>query len=124
MSIKPPDFYLASTESYMLEEPRRCWQIKRLATAKRDDLMLVKIDPPLPGNTLGVREEEINLVIIATRHQGSSLFPITSWPVYVHVARPLISDPELRSRLGEDEFKSVAWAEIYRTEEDARLKVM
>jgi hypothetical protein len=27
-------------------------------------------------------------------------------------------------QLQEHEFKSVAWAELYRTEEDARLKVM
>ena len=109
-----------------MEEPRSCWRIKRLATHERKDLLLVKIDPPLPGIKYGVEGRNIELVLIATRHRDGSLFPVTRWPVYVHVARPLIPDEdlELRDELGEDEFRSMAWAELYRTEEDARLKVM
>ncbi len=42
-----PDFYLASTEGYDLEVPRRCWRLDRLRTSTRTDLVLVRIDPPL-----------------------------------------------------------------------------
>ena len=43
-----PDFYLASSEGYNMEEPRRCWKVMRFPTAWRhDDLLLMKIDPPL-----------------------------------------------------------------------------
>ena len=118
-----PDFYLASTEGYGLEEPRSCWRIKRLATTKRRDLLLIRIAPPLPGRTYGL-ENDIDLVLVATRHQGSSLFPIKSWPVYVHVARFLIDDPESCDKLQDSDFKSIAWGELYLTEEHARLKVM
>ncbi len=66
----------------------------------------------------------IDLVLVTPRHQGASLFPINEWPLYVHVARPLIENPEDRDVLRENEFESIAWAELYRTEEGARLKAI
>src|SRR5437016_4412381 len=122
--MREPDFYLASSEGYGLEEPRRCWRLKRLRTDKRDDLLLVKIEPPLPGQKYGLGSHDVYLILVATRHQGAVLFPVNEWPVFVHVARPLIANPELREELREDEFESIAWAELYRTEQDARVKGM
>lgn len=120
-----PDFYLSSTEGYGMDIPRSCWRIARMATASRDDLLLLKIDPPLSGHRYGLQCRDIDLVLVATRHEeNSTLFPITHWPVYVHVARLLVENPELLGRLQEDQFKSIAWAELYRTEEDAQKKVM
>ena len=122
--MSKPDFYLASTEGYELDEPRRCWRVKRLKTDSRDDLLLVRIDPPLIGQKYGLGGRDINLVLVAPRQQGGSLFPINEWPLYIHVARLLIENPEDRDALRSDEFESIAWAELYRTEEDARLKAM
>jgi hypothetical protein len=122
--MNEPDFYLASTEGYDLEEPRRCWRVKQLTTDSRNDLLLVKIDPPLIGQKYGLGGRDIDLVLIAPRQQGGSLFPINEWPLYVHVARLLIENPEDRDTLHPNEFESIAWAELYRTEEDARLKAM
>ena len=119
--MRAPDCYLASTEGYGLEEPRACWRIKRLATTRRKDLLLMRICPPLPRNSYGL-EKDIDLILVAPRHQGSSLFRINRWPVYVHVARFLIDDPEVCEGLQDGDFKSIAWGELYRTEEDARLK--
>lgn len=122
--MKRPDFYLASSEGYGLEEPRRCWRVRRAATDTRDDLLLVKIDPPLLGQKYGQGNRDIDLVWMATRHQGASLFPVNEWPVFVHVIRPLIADPEHRDTLRKDEYESIAWAELYPSEQDARLKSM
>jgi hypothetical protein len=119
-----PDFYLTSSEGYEMESPRRCWRVKRLATDNRDDLLLIKIEPPLIGQKYGLGSREIDLVLIAPRHQGASLFPISEWPLYVHVARLLIENPEGRDVVRADEFESIAWAELYPTEEDARVKAM
>ncbi|MBS1849359.1 MAG: hypothetical protein JST79_00490 [Acidobacteria bacterium] len=66
----------------------------------------------------------MSLIILATRYVGSSLFPINRWPMDVHVAVPLVGDPQRRETLRADEFKSMAWAELYRTEEDAQRKGM
>ena len=119
-----PDFYLASTEGYGMEEPRRCWRIRRLATANRDDLLLIKINPPLLGQKYGLGDNDINFVVVATRHQGGSLFPINQWPVYVHVAILLMDYSTIVGILQDDQIKPIAWAELYLTEEDAILKRM
>ena len=67
-----PDFYMASSEGYM-EEPRRCWRVKRLGTENRDDILLVKVEPPILGQEDGLSILLLDLVLVATRHQGSSL---------------------------------------------------
>jgi hypothetical protein len=118
-----PDFYLASTDSYRLEEPRRCKSIKQLRSDSRDDLLLVKIEPPLIGQPFGLGAKDIDTVMIATRHKGESLFPIKNWPVFVHVARLLISRPEDQEQIHDNEFESIAWAELYPTEAAAKAKL-
>lgn len=124
MDTPKPDFYLASSEGYGLDDPRRCWRLKRLAGPSRDDFLLIKIDPPLPGQKYGLGSRDLDVVLVATRHEGASLFPINEWPLFVHVARPLIGDAQQRSSLHEEEFESIAWAELYPSEEDARAKAM
>lgn len=119
-----PDFFLASSEGYRLKEPRSCKCLKRLRSDNRDDLLLVKVEPPLIGQHYGLGNQDINVLLIATRHKGESLFPIKEWPVFVHVARLLIDHPEERERIRDDEFELIAWAELYPTEIDARVKAM
>jgi len=119
-----PDFFLASSEGYRLEEPRRCKRIKRVRSDNRDDLLLVKVEPPLIGQRYGLGGRDIDTLLVATRHEGDSLFPIKQWPVYVHVARLLIENPEQREQIHDDEFESIAWAELYVTEAAARAKAL
>jgi hypothetical protein len=119
-----PDFFLASSESYRLQEPRSCKCIKRVRSDHRDDLLLVKVDPPIIGQPYGLGGRDIDTLLIATRHKGASLFPIKEWPVFVHVARLLIESPEQREQIHDNEFQSIAWAELYRTEQDARVKAI
>ncbi|MEK7381720.1 MAG: hypothetical protein AAB262_00355 [Elusimicrobiota bacterium] len=119
-----PDFYLASTESKRFEHPRRCRALKRVCSESRDDLLLIQIEPPLIGQDYGLGSNDINVVAVATRHMGDSLFPIQSWPVYVHVARILTRSPAESEHFKDAELEAIAWAELYRTEEDAQLKKM
>jgi len=119
-----PDFYLVSTEGYEMESPRRCWRVKRLKTDNRDDLLLIRIAPPLFGQKYGMGDRDINVVLIAPRHSDASLFPIHEWPLHVHVARLLIENPENCDVLRDEEFESIAWAELCRTEEDARANLL
>lgn len=119
-----PDFFLASTEDTRLTEPHRCWRMHRVANPTRDDLLLVKIDPPLSGQVFGKSGQDLTYVWLATRHQGASLFPISRWPVYVHVACPLVDNPEQLKHVQKEEYINESWAELYPTEEDARTKVL
>ena len=121
--MKEVDFYLASSEGYGLEAPRACSVIKRLCGEKRDDYVLVSIDPPLIGQVYGLGGRDIHHVIVATRHQGDSLFPIEEWPAFVHVARLLVPF-EGQDAIRVDEMESIAWGELYETEEAARDKAM
>lgn len=115
------DCYLTSSEGYGLETPRRCVPIRRLRGQVRDDYLLAFIDPPIIGQSYGLGSRDIDQVILATRHQGASLFPIVNWPVYVHVAYLLLS-PKGNSVINDDEIKLIAWAELYPTEQSARNK--
>ena len=117
-----PDFYLASSEGYGLEAPRGCKRLRQITSNSRNDMLLVEIDPPLIGQKYGLGDRDIKHVIIAPRHQGSSLFPISEWPMFVHVARLLTDNLEHLDKLEESDFESIAWAELYRTENDAKIK--
>lgn len=119
-----PDFFLASSEGYRLEEPRSCKRIKRIRSDNRNDLLLVKVEPPLIGQPYGLGGRDIDTLLVATRYEGDSLFPIQEWPVFVHVARLLIENSEQREQIHDNEFESIAWAELYATEAAAIAKAM
>ncbi|HVU48332.1 MAG TPA: hypothetical protein VHD85_19540, partial [Terracidiphilus sp.] len=110
--LAQPDFFLASTEDTRLTEPHRCWRMQRVANPTRDDLLLVKIDPPLSGETFGKGGRDLGFVWLATRHKGDSLFPISRWPVYVHVACPLIEAPEKLTQIQKEQYINESWAEL------------
>lgn len=124
MTERIPDFYLASSEGYGMESPRKAWRLKRLRSDFRNDLLLVELDPPLIGQHYGLGEQDAHHVIVATRHKGASLFPINEWPVFVYVLLPLTGNVEERDRIHPAEYQNIAWAELYQTEEDARSKRM
>ncbi len=105
-----------------MESPRRCRRIKRLRGESRDDYLLVEIEPPLIGQQFGLGATDISLVIVATRHEGASLFPIKKWPVYVHVARVLVENPADREDLKNTDLEEIGWAELYPTETRASAK--
>ena len=56
------DFYLASSESYILAGPRRCTVVKRPRGERRDDYLLISIDPPLIGQSFGLGDRDIGQV--------------------------------------------------------------
>ena len=111
-------FYLVSSEGYGLEDPRHCLPVRRLQGERRDDYLLVRISPPILGQNFGLGGQDIEEVILATRHQGESLFSISRWPVYVHVARLLDSPPDMDT-IRDGEMELIGWAELYPTEADA-----
>lgn len=121
--MNKPDFYLASSEGYGMEEPRCCFAVRRLRGDSRDDYLLVRIEPPVIGQGFNLGNQDIHYLILATRHIGKSLFPIQHWPVFVHVARSLIP-LEGRDVIHDNEMESIAWAELYETEEKASAKIL
>ena len=116
--VATPDFYLSSSEGYDLEEPRRCWIVRKFRTTQRSDLLLVELQPPIIGQKYGLGGRDIAQVVVASRHQGVSLIPISEWPAYVHVAR-IVGD-SIEEPLQDEDLQVIAWAELHQTEEAAR----
>jgi hypothetical protein len=121
LQMNAPDFYLASTEMRGMEAPRRCWAVRRLTTDHNDDLLALRIDPPIIGQPYGLGDRDIDTVAVAVRLVGDSLFPIARWPVHVHVFR------FLEAYSGQDvvkygQLERIAWADLYATEADAASK--
>jgi hypothetical protein len=111
------EFFMTSSETSSLADVRRCQYLDRVSLGQRHDLMLVSIEPPLIGQQFGLGGHDVSRLIIAPRHRGVSLFPISEWPVHVHVFIPELLDelgPELTKR-------SWGWAEIHPTEGAAAL---
>ena len=88
----------------------------------RNDLMLIKITPPVIGQRYGLGGQDIEYLIIATRYSGTTLFPITEYPIYVHVARLVSNIPPVEVKISTKDLEPIAWAELYRTKEEAEKK--
>lgn len=115
-----PDFFLSSGDGYLSGVHAGYKERRFLGEgANTHRFMICEVDPPI----LGRGAQEPNRVMLASRHQGYSIFPIDSWPCYVHVAK-------LVSKIGADQFlvnagdlEPFAWAELYESMREARVAV-
>jgi len=116
--MTPEEFFMTSSEIEFLRPVRRAKVIERRKYGSGKDWLLVEIDPSLIGQRFGLGGKDVTRLLITPRHKGDSLFPISSWPVYVHVALP----PEL-SEPGEDaQPDSFGWAEIHPSRDKAEAE--
>ena len=125
MTLEPqPDFFLASTEGYNLDRPRRCWRLREVSINESRGL-LIRTEPPVVSEQdprfAGCRRD---LVLVSPRHRDVSLSAIAQWPVYVYIAIPIVNDAQDRVAFELDEIKMIAWGELYETEEAAGEKQM
>lgn len=102
------DFYLK------LEEPapsRRVWmcaEVERVSLENRRDCLVVDAslyDPAIDPSSFGHGSSRERL-LIASRHEGCSVFDIGVWPLFVHVAKRTGST---------DRFEVSSWGELYPT---------
>jgi hypothetical protein len=120
-----PDFFLSCAGEYKpLSEPRACWAKARLRNAARDDYMLIEIKPPLIGQPFGLAGEDITQLIISTRLQGDTLYPITQWPVSVYVSRILDGTILTTRSFKSNQVELIAWGMIFRTHEAAMANII
>ena len=119
---KQPDFFLTSAgESTKLARPRACWIKGRLKDQMRDDHMLVEIEPPLVGQSYGLRDKDIANLILSSRHKGFSLFPIKEWPCYVYIAR-ILDDAIIETMsFTRGQVEIIAWGVIFHTLDEANV---
>jgi hypothetical protein len=102
-----------------LAAPRACWKISRLRDEARDDYMLIAIEPVLTGQQFGLGAIDIDRLLMCTRVQGQTLFPIFQWPVSVYVAR-ILNDAVLASEaFTSQQAELIAWGMLFRTRGEA-----
>lgn len=112
----PPDFYLTTAGEFEpLSAPRACRQRNRLRDENRDDYMLVDIDPPLPGQHFGLGGEDVTSLVIASRHEGQTLYPISEWPSHVYVARVVSNAFPPAHALATDKIELIAWGTLFKS---------
>jgi hypothetical protein len=114
------DFFLTTAGEFEpLAAPRACWKRTRLSDNIRDDHMLIEIEPALEGQRFGLGAKNVTHLIISSRHQGQTLFPISEWPCFVYVARVLDDVVFSGTRFMPDQVELIAWGTLFRRLEDA-----
>lgn len=108
-----PDFYLTSNEGYSLQDIRACYKERRFVGEHPDGYMLCEVDPPILGQSYGLGGQDIQHVVLASRHAGYSIFAVDDWPRYVHVARLTRDVADDEFVIAKGDIESVGWAEIY-----------
>ena len=117
--VQDPDFALCTEGRDDLSYPRGCWQRKRLRDNIRDDYLLVDIAPPITGQRYGLGNNDITQLILATRHQGVTLFPVNEWPAHVYVYR-ILNEAILRQKTFQaHQVEMITWGIIFRSLREA-----
>ena len=116
--------FLASNEVIPNLSPRKCKILQRLWSDERQDYFLrMKIEPPINGHTVQIDKDEIDEVVVATRHKGASLHPISGFPVVVYICS--IVNEVIRSTgiVSAKDLKILLIGEIFSNLEDAEKSV-
>jgi hypothetical protein len=85
--------------------------IQRLTSDIRDDMALLLLDEPLYPNDYPTHIER-NHLLIATRWQGETLFPISRWNMSVYVCNPTVERIAGTSVIDSNSIQISDWAEI------------
>ncbi len=98
---------------------RRCAVIGKITDDKGRDYLWVRVDPPVIGQPYGLGSREISDLLLLPHYEGTSLFPISGFPLPVYIYRAL--DEGLFKGLHDssNELQLAAWGEIYQTKEQA-----
>jgi len=108
------NFYLTSTELREPYKPRACRIVRRLRSELRDDLALVEIEPALPRHIYDTNED-VRWLILASRHQGRSLYPVSEWPLAVYVCRLKGKDEPEGDVIASEDLAILDWGEVRQT---------
>ncbi|MBU0492490.1 MAG: hypothetical protein KKA73_20095 [Chloroflexi bacterium] len=117
-------FYLASADSSPALAPRRCFfEERHAAIEERDDYLRIRIEPPIVGQPYGLGEHNINDVILATRHAGTTLHPVSEWPMMVFVCRIINEQIRHSGKASANDLEMILIGELYRTWNEANESI-
>jgi hypothetical protein len=81
--------------------------------------MEIEIDPPLNGQGFGLGDNNIKCLLISSRLEGLTFFPITQWPLPIYVSRTLDYRIKESKSFDKGQVELIAWGMIFRTREEA-----
>ena len=110
---------MLSREAPHIRDVRAVYGIRRVATHNRDDCLLAWVTPAISAALPTLTFSDLQLVVLASRHGGETLFPVTVWPTDVYVDRLLGPVPE-DGVLTFDAMQQIGWATIYPTRDAAQ----
>ena len=105
------EFLLTDTERREPYEPRTCRVVRRLRNEIVDDLALVEIEPPLPRHIYDT-DRDLDHLVLASRHQGRTIFPVSEWPLCVYICS--LKDGRLPQgeKIDSNNLELLAWGEL------------
>jgi hypothetical protein len=113
-----PDFFLTSKgEGEEFSIPCACRFIARKRDNVRDDYMLVEIHPHAKSKKSG---NEFSHLLLAARHSGVTLFPISEWPTFVYVNGVLDASVVTKDEFKLSQIEMICWGAIFPTLEAAQ----
>lgn len=113
-------FYLSSLESVRFSETRECHVVRTLEFSSGKPCALVKISPVVIGQQYGLGAEDIEYLVLTSRHEGETVAPEPSeYPCFIHIARPLFDVEDASEVIETSDVENLAWGEVYRTRNDA-----
>ena len=119
----PPDFFLSAAGESRgdLARVRGCWKIARIKEKDgRDDYLLVKVEPVIIGQPYGLGSDDLSELLLSTRLNGHSLFPVKEWPCHVYITRLLDHRGLENQAFDSGQVEMIGWGTIFRDEEEAR----
>ena len=120
-----PDFYLSTTAEYEgLAVPRACRIEARLSDWIRDDHLLVRIDPPLPGQGFGLGSRNIEQLVLTVIFEGRALSPVKELPAHVYVALILDESIVTTRSIGTGQVQIIAWGTLFPTMAEATANII
>ena len=119
-----PAFFLTSTEARPTLVPRKCWIVERLwSNERQENFLRIHIQPPIAGSPIGIDQELLDEVVIATRYKGTSLSPISELPVTVFVCYIINRNILNSGRVSSKDLQIILIGEIYTTMADAEKAI-
>ena len=110
--------YLSSLESYRFEPVRECRLVRMIQFDTGKQCALVTLHPGVPGQEFDV-SGDLDLFVIATRFEGTTLSPIVEFPCFVFIGLPSENWETSNEVISANEVQVIGWGELYRSAEEA-----
>lgn len=110
--------YLSSLESVRFEPVRKCVFLETLMFDTGKAAARVALHPGVSGQDFDY-PDDIDTVILTTRHEGASISPIEEYPCFVFICVPRSRFGNIQTPIRADDLQIIGWGELYRTHADA-----